>query len=747
MSEFVNISRITHFILHGLSTNAIRHPKTVLGIIIVSAVISLVFASQVQMVTSSETFFPEDSVVYNDFKAYQKDFGTDTVFVMVKSEDVLEPYVFDYLARLEIQLQGLEYVISTNSAVGRVTENEASSQKALLAAYNDGRLQGIVPRRDTALIIVEVPELEQPGAIAVDMQKAIDFVERPPGVTVEASGGPMLDYQLGIIMGISMGMMFGVALLLMVIILYIFFRTVVRGRYLPFLPLLAVTLALAMAFGLMGVLEIPMSMILTGFLSVLIGLGIDYGIQVMARYEEERSKGLGVDEAIEVAITRMGKAVGLAIITTLIGFSSMYFANIPDLEYFGMAVSIGLVLSYITAIWFIPAALKLVDKGDSKYIELKPGILDRTLERAARISIKHPIFILLIITGVTLTSAAVYPKVDTLTDFYQYFPQDIQAIRFMDEMRDLTGGTDTIILVVKSDDITSRKTLQEMLLLSEYLQAHEPGIKHTGSLASVLADGGSLPENEDIPRLVDEMDPAQRRRLVNYPYATLGVIDLTVEHLDGKRLDDTLNNIQSSIDFIQPDMDITITGEPLLNNKIGHTMTDGQIRMTLISFVFVFLAMFLIFGSVVRALIPMTPIIVVIAISGALMWILDIPKTTLSISTNSIILGLGVDYSIHIMHRYKEERENGASPNEAIQTSISRIGKAIVTSGLTTSGGFAAMVLSPFPLMQWFGIIAFISILLILLLTLTMLPAMLILIDRPGANHLNYKVLPNETTL
>ncbi|MCL7412834.1 MAG: hydrophobe/amphiphile efflux-3 (HAE3) family transporter [ANME-2 cluster archaeon] len=712
-----------------------------------AVVIAIVFASQVRMVTSSETFFPENSIVYNNFKAYQKDFGTDTVFVMVRSEDVLEPYIFDYLAGLEVQLQGLEYVISTNSAAGRVTEQEVSSRKALLAAYDDGRLQSMVPRRDTALIIVEVPELEQPGAIAVDMQRAIDFVDRPPGVTVEASGGPMLDYQLGMIMGMSMGMMFGVALLLMILILFLFFRTVVRGRFLPFLPLLAVTLALAMAFGLMGVLEIPMSMILTGFLSVLIGLGIDYGIQVMARYEEERSKGLGVDEAIEVSITRMGKAVGLAIITTLIGFSSMYFANIPDLEYFGMAVSIGLVLSYITAVWFIPAVLKLIDKGDHGYREPGPGILDRTLERTARFSAGHPLFILLLIVGVTLTSAAAYQKVDTLTDFYQYFPQDIQAIRFMDEMRDLTGGTDTIVLVVRSDDVTSEKTLQEMLVLSEYLQEHEPSIQHTSSLAFVLADGGILPKKDDIPRLVDEMDPDRRRRLVNYPSTTLGVIDLTVEHLDGKRLDDALNNIRSSIDFIQPDMDITITGEPLLNNIIGHTMTEGQMRMTFISFVFVFLAMFLIFGSVVRALIPLVPIIVVIAISGALMWLLDIPQTSLSISTNSIILGLGVDYSIHIMHRYKEERENGANPNEAILTSISRIGKAIVTSGLTTSGGFAAMVLSPFPLMQWFGIIAFISIILILFLTLTMLPAMLILIDRQGANHLKYRVMLNETTV
>ncbi|MCD4765448.1 MAG: hydrophobe/amphiphile efflux-3 (HAE3) family transporter, partial [Methanosarcinales archaeon] len=735
------------FILHGLSTNAIQHPKTVISILAVAVFISLFFISQVQMVTSSETFFPEDSVVYNDFKAYQKDFGTDTVFVMVKSEDVLEPYVFDYLARLERQLQGLDYVISTSSAAGRVTEKEASSQEALQAAYDSGILEGVIPRRDTALIIVQVPELEQPGAIAVDMEKAIDFVDRPPGVAVDASGGPMLDYQLGMIMGMSMGMMFGVALILMITILYIFFRTIVRGRYLPFLPLMAVTIALAMAFGLMGVLEIPMSMILTGFLSVLIGLGIDYGIQVMTRYEEERSKGLDVDEAIEVSITRMGKAVGLAIVTTLVGFSSMYFANIPDLEYFGMAASIGLVLSYITAIWFIPAVLKLVDKGSSGYQEPAPGILDRILEHTTRNSTRHPIFIVLLVIGVTFSSAAMYPKVDTLTDFYQYFPQDIQAIRFMEEMRDLTGGTDTISLVIRSDDITSRKTLQEMLTLSDYLQAHEPAVIQTSSLASILSDDGSLPENQDIPHLIDEMDPAKRRKLVNYPYATLGVIDLTIEHLDGKRLDDTLNNIRSSIEFVQPDMDITITGEPLLNNEIGHTMTDGQIRMTLLSFVFVFLAMFLIFKSVVRAIIPMAPIIVVIAISGALMWILGIPQTTLSISTNSIILGLGVDYSIHIMHRYKEERENGAEPRDAIRTTISRIGKAIVTSGLTTAGGFAAMMLSPFPLMVWFGIIAFSSILMILLLTLTLLPALLILLDRPGANYMNYKISSSDNIL
>jgi len=424
----------------------------------------------------------------------------------------------------------------------------------------------------------------------------------------------------------------------------------------------------------------------------------------------------------------------------------MYFANIPDLEYFGMAISIGLVLSYITAIWFIPAVLKLVDKGSSGYQKPDPGVLDRILGYTARNSTKHPIFILLLVICVTFSSAAMYPKVDTLTDFYQYFPQDIQAIRFMEEMRDLTGGTDTISLVIRSDDVTNRETLQEMLTLSDYLQAHETAVIHTGSLASVLSDRGSLPGNQDIPHLVDEMDPARRRRLVNYPYVTLGVIDLTVEHLDGKRLDDALNNIRSSIGFVQPDMDITITGEPLLNNEIGHTMTDGQIRMTLISFVFVFLAMFLIFGSVVRALIPLAPIIVVIAISGALMWILDIPQTTLSISTNSIILGLGVDYSIHIMHRYKEERENGKEPRDAIQTTISQIGKAIVTSGLTTAGGFAAMMLSPFPLMVWFGIIAFSSILMILLLTLTLLPALLILLDRPGANYMNYKVLPDRTT-
>jgi len=672
----------TSSILLSLSEKARLHPIFTIVIVVITAIICLSFSSSLQMVTSSETFFPEDSVVYNEFKAYQKDFGTDTVFVMVKSDDVTHPFVLDYISLLEKQLRGLDYVISTSSPVSN-TQNSA-----------------LIPGRDTALIIVPVPELENPKVIAIDMERAIDFVDRPPDVTVEASGGPMLDYQLGRTMGMSMGIMFFAAIIIMVLILYTFFRTIVGGRLLPFLPLLAVTLSLIISFGLMAVLEIPISMILTGFLSVLIGLGIDYGIQVMSRYEEERSKGCSVNEAIAISVTKMGSAVGLAVITTIIGFGSMLFADIPDLENFGMAVCIGLVISFIMAVWFIPAVLKLVDKGPVKIKIHTVGLLDKFLLGLSRISIKHPVLILVIVTSVAITGAVVSPKVDTLTDFYQYFPPDLEAIEFMEEMHDLTGGTDTITLIIHSDMITSPGTLNKMLMLCDYIQSHETSVISTNNF-------------------------------INYPYDTTGVIDLSVEHMEGDRLDDAINNIRSSIDYYAPELDITITGEPLLNNFIGHSMTDGQKRMTLISFVFVYLAMILIFKSFIRALLPMAPIIVVILISSGLMWYLDIPQTTLSISTNSIILGLGVDYSIHIMHRYREERENGASSVEAIRTTIPRIGKSIVTSGLTTAGGFAAMMLSPFPLMVWFGIIAFLSILMILLLTLTMLPAMLILLDTP----------------
>ncbi|WP_456467758.1 MMPL family transporter [Archaeoglobus sp.] len=100
----------------------------------------------------------------------------------------------------------------------------------------------------------------------------------------------------------------------------------------------------------------------------------------------------------------------------------------------------------------------------------------------------------------------------------------------------------------------------------------------------------------------------------------------------------------------------------------------------------------------------------------------------MSIALNSITLGLGIDFSIHVLERYFEECER-FTPVEAVRRTIERTGKAITTSALTMAGGFGSLMFSSFPIVQNFGFIALVAIIFSLIAALTVVPAFLMLTE------------------
>ncbi len=158
-------------------------------------------------------------------------------------------------------------------------------------------------------------------------------------------------------------------------------------------------------------------------------------------------------------------------------------------------------------------------------------------------------------------------------------------------------------------------------------------------------------------------------------------------------------------------------------------MVKSQFVMTLVAYVLMVTLLFAVYRSIKRAVTPLIAITTVIGVVNLSMLIFGIKQTMFSISMNSITLGLGIDYSIHMTERYFEERLN-FSPIEAVRRTIERAGKAIVTSGLTTAGGFGALILSNFPALYDFGILALISIIFSLISALTVVPAFLMMAER-----------------
>jgi len=193
----------------------------------------------------------------------------------------------------------------------------------------------------------------------------------------------------------------------------------------------------------------------------------------------------------------------------------------------------------------------------------------------------------------------------------------------------------------------------------------------------------------------------------------------------------TLNSLYKDIEFYGWDGEYYVTGQPVVYSELGSIMIDSQTTMTLVAYVGILAVLLLIYRSLRKAIVPLLAITSVIGIMNLVMFISGVKQTMVSIALNSIVLGLGIDYSIMITERYLEERQS-VSPAQAVRRAIEYTGKATTTSALATMGGFGALMLSTFPVMRDFGFLALVSISLSLLAAFTVVPAFLMLTERLG---------------
>jgi predicted RND superfamily exporter protein len=118
------------------------------------------------------------------------------------------------------------------------------------------------------------------------------------------------------------------------------------------------------------------------------------------------------------------------------------------------------------------------------------------------------------------------------------------------------------------------------------------------------------------------------------------------------------------------------------------------------------------------------------------MYLLDIPLTLLTALLMSMVIGLGVDYNIHIGDRFADELDAGRSPTEALDRAVTGTGGALLGSTLTSAGAFATIALVPHPQLQSFGGIVVISLVTSFVVSLLVLPSVLLLWSRYGASSL-----------
>ena len=538
------------------------------------------------------------------------------------------------------------------------------------------------------------------------------------------SGKPVLDSSLRDEMKTNMKYMIASAVVLMFIILMLVFK--IRWRA---LSLAIIFTSVIGTLGLMGHLSVPMTMVSMAVFPILIGLGIDYSIQFQNRYEEEKST--------KTTLQQIGKAVGIAVLATVLGFMSLYASPVPMIQDFGKMLTIGVIVSFVGSIFLLMPILTARDTLESphaqkeyKFIYSQPTIIDKFLKSSTLFISKHKV--LVIILAVVLAGFGLFAdsKVGVETDIETFMPQDMEALADIHLIRDIVGSTNQMAILMEGENLLSKENVEWTRAAIKDMENKFPekivDIKSIDNLVSNIEDTEGLPHSEYLD-IVEDFPESQRKMFINNEQDK-AVVLMNIEHMPTEDLQDFVLGIEEILK--DSPMKLSITGKSALDVEMVKGLTEGRIQMTLLGIGLVFLALVLIYRNIFKAFSAIFPIILIVGMSGGIMYILGLKYTPITATLGALILGMGTEMTIILLERYLEERKLGKEKLDAILVSVNKVGKATVASGLTTVGGFSVLMLSKFVILKDFGLMTVINISLALLSTFIILPAIILLMDR-----------------
>jgi hydrophobe/amphiphile efflux-3 (HAE3) family protein len=724
-------------------------------------------AQKITMESGTETFVSKDSKLYQDYDhLYSNIFGTNSIIVMVEGNDVESADIMKSVDRLEHQLESTEGIVGITSPTSIVKEMNYKNTGRSQVPDTDEEIKEIIdenpaifgtliPDHTHMLIYVTMAGSttdNKQKEIITETEEAVKFSDFPPSYNLIVTGDPAYKIEMSEAMSTGMGPLLGLAAVFMVIVLSLVFRHV---RW-CLLPLPVVLLGIVYTFGAMGFLGIPLSMVSMSAFPVLIGLGIDYAIQFHNRIEEELNKDGNKSKAIISTIKHTGPAVLIALTMTALGFFSLFTSTVPMIKDFGKLLTIGILMCYLAAMFVGVVTVYIFDdisnnfqskkrKKEPETTEIdadhvfsdksKNNLVKHILEKVNNFSIKNNLLVLGIATLLCIGGIYADESVGAQTDTTSFAPQDLPALMDLNHMKDITGGTDTLNLIIKVKDTADPEVIEWIDKFSEH-ETQRQHIESTSSIVPLIKEynGGTIPETRDeIEAIYNEIPESQKDRYVygrNMLLLNLNIGN-AVSDIKTTGIEELTGIIEKDIQWMQvpPGVTVTITGNPVVYIEVLGALTDGRILMTYLGLFLVLGGLLIVYRDWLKALAAIIPMFIVTGWAGLVMKFLGILYTPMTATMGALIIGIGCEYSVLMMERYFEEKDHGADPLQAIYRTSDSIGAALLASGSTVIGGFAALTISPFPLIGDFGTVTVIDIVLVLIATFMVFPPFIVLMD------------------
>ena len=431
-----------------------------------------------------------------------------------------------------------------------------------------------------------------------------------------------------------------------------------------------------------------------------------YGLHFLDRFMYNATHN-GRAQAISITLKEEIAPISLSAITTVAGFMAFTFGNIEGFSELGILVSIGIALSAIFTLTVLPRFLALVtiQNGEHKSNKRFFGItVSRKLQRFSWIAT----------IGIVCLSPLLLRNIVTNFDQLEYFRKDSSVRESASVAREEMGWVLPFYVVLEKDGVftaSDERRIRELVV-------EISGLGDVTGVSSIIdvseAFGVPLPilqiasRNMELP-LEDFLAGNSTRLLVKTERTdAIGVGELR----------DSIEVIIGDFTSLNP----YIAAPALTMTEMNNEILSDQIITILAAMVAFLILLTVVFRSFLTSIVAVIPIACTVLMNFIFMGIFGVRLDIATAIVAGVLMGLTIDYSIHLVTRYRQKRD--------VNTVLEEIAPVIVASAIALSAGFGTLVFAPLMLFIRLGVLLAIGMLAGAFFTLGLLPVLLVQLER-----------------
>ena len=732
------------------------YPKLVLLLLILLTAAAAPYLQKLKFDISAQSLMVKSSASWIDYQQSIEEFGSDAVVIVVVSDDELFTaaklekvgQALDQFKQLDFikntsslfdvpNVQEVDGYIETRAFLDELPQDSAQSEQLINDALANALVADNLVSRDRntmALNLIIDSDGHYPGRDH-DITHAIDDVlqQLEPDIDqVYQMSSPYVRDQISLQIEQDIQSILPAALATLILVLGLS-----MGRLnCSIVPMSTASISIVLTLAFMAEMGIALNVLSSIIPALLIIIGSTEDVHLMAEYHAGIRRGLSREEAVKLLPVNQSLAIMLAFVTTFLGFLSITISDLEMLQQFGWLVAFGLLINFLVTILFVPAYLNLFG-GRGKGLKAKrnlyqkiTGVIFQLVMRFKRFTL----FLLLLVIGYFLWGTQyLYVNHSALA----YFSPESEIRQRAENIHDSLSGMQTFSIILDSSiEGTFQKVryLEEIERLQQFIEQRGVFDKSFSfadfiKLTHRVMEGTSEPQlpldDEVVQVYMEFVQPQAVDSYVNTDYSSARVL---VRHniTSSRQLKQEFDEIRRFVeDDLQTSLQVTLTGESVLDNHAADALAFGQIQSLVLMIIVIQLLVSVLFVDFRAGLIALIPNVFPVIVLFGVMGYYQIPLDSGTTMVAAIALGICVDDTIHFLSRYHFFTRGTSDVQQALQKTIEHESTPITTTSVALTLGFLALTLSSFEPVQYFGALSALVMVLAMFATFVLTPVLL----------------------